>query len=103
MGYRWLSIPLRLCSLTVLGYAAHVTSDHFANNTYPLSYSIIYHIYRRFKIQWLVRPPDPRLSQAEVPLWGHVEPWLWAIVYKYRNRREIRSVEMEEQPVEGSD
>ena len=68
-----------------LGYASHVIADHLANPTYPLAYSITYRIYRRFKAKWLVYDEPRLVPKGEVPLWGHVEPWLWRRLYLLRH------------------
>ena len=77
--------PLLLAA--VLGYLGHLMSDHIVNLTHPLAYSILYRISQRFSYDRLVCPQWLGVPESELPLWAHVEPWLWRLYHKFRNRQ----------------
>ena len=74
----------------VLGYLGHLTGDHLANKPdHPLSYSIVYRVYRGFNRGRLFQEGEATLSEAlneSIPLWELIEPRLLAMASRIRGR-----------------
>lgn len=79
----WYS-PLFLAA--AVGQIVHVTTDHLANEARPMSYFGWYRIKKRFLYKYLVAD-SLNVPMDEIPFWGHVEPWLFRIVYNRRAKK----------------
>jgi hypothetical protein len=81
--------PLFLAFL--LGYTSHLVLDNITNVVHPLAYSIIFRASRGFRRRRLTPhlfdPRNKAVYTAPVPFWGKVEPTIWRLVSRRRNKR----------------
>ena len=66
-----------------IGYAGHIATDHIANRLHPFAYFLSYRLLHRFDRSLLMGRNVAPLSdtlQANIPLWGQIEPLVLKVI-----------------------